>query len=72
MNGWDGKAREAFTELSDALEKCRSALYDTYSQLHGRRLESEGQGILEKIDSVSRAIRDLGSVNMNMEDAGIE
>lgn len=72
MNGFDGTAREAFDELSDALESCRSALYDTYFQLHVRQLKSEGEEILEKIDSVNLAIRTLATVNAHMEDAGIE
>lgn len=72
MNGFDGEAREAFKALSDALESCRSVLRDRYNELSGFELKANGEALLEKIDSVSCAIRALGAVNSYMEDAGIE
>lgn len=72
MNGFDGTAREAFNDLSNALESCRSTLNDQYYSLHGARLMYDGEEILDKIDSINKAIRALCKVNSHMEDAGIE
>ena len=72
MNGFDGTARESFDALTEALNSCRSVLYEEYYRLHGARLLYEGEDILDRIDSINKAIRGLCKVNSDMEDAGIE
>lgn len=72
MNGYDGTARESFDALNSALESCRSTLYEKYYSLHGAQLMYDGEELLDRIDSINKAIRGLCKVNSDMEDAGIE
>lgn len=71
MNGWDFKAREAFNELTDALEHCRQYLSDAYWNLPAHDREYHGDTLQEEIKSIDSAINTLNSVNHKMEDAGI-
>ena len=72
MNGYDGVAREAFEELRSSLSTCRDLLMMHYWALPSYRLEDDGQDILEKVNSIDKALNGLNAVNNDMEDAGIE
>ena len=72
MNGFDGQAREAFNVLSDSLNTCRNLLWQKYKELPAYKLEGDGADLLERVDSLDKAIRGLYAINNDMEDAGIE
>lgn len=72
MSALKDTVREAYTDLSEALTKCREDMWERYKVLPARSLEYEGQTLLEEIDSLDRAINCLATVNNYMEDAGIE